>query len=333
MKYWRYIWLIVWVLLLGAILSDVQAKSTAKDTLSVEEEQQFLYYFYEAQRLIQKEDIAPAWELMQFCYALNPNNATVNNYMGVFLDAFDQKVAAVSHFRRAFELEPNEYWYQYTVYLLNSEDKQLKKYAIQNLELVAKTKTKDEDVQSMLQKAYMHMGNYKKALALQDRLDSIVGYNAMSAMQRYRLNALMNNSKQAIYEVERYLQEDPNDVQFHVFRAQLYEQTHQPSEKMIEAYTALLRFDSRNLMLMNNLAWHLCLADKDLDKAESLSRTTIMQEPSNATYLDTYAWIMYKKGDYQTAFFYIQRALENATPEAKEEITMHYKAILKKLKL
>lgn len=333
MKYWRYIWLIVWVLLLGAILSDVQAKSTAKDTLSVEEEQQFLYYFYEAQRLIQKEDIAPAWELMQFCYALNPNNATVNNYMGVFLDAFDQKVAAVSHFRRAFELEPNEYWYQYTVFLLNSEDKQLKKYAIQNLELVAKTKTKDEDVQSMLQKAYMHMGNYKKALALQDRLDSIVGYNAMSAMQRYRLNALMNNSKQAIYEVERYLQEDPNDVQFHVFRAQLYEQTHQPSEKMIEAYTALLRFDSRNLMLMNNLAWHLCLADKDLDKAESLSRTTIMQEPSNPTYLDTYAWIMYKKGDYQTAFFYIQRALENATDEAKEEITMHYKAILKKLKL
>ncbi len=333
MKYWIYIWLIVWVLLLGAILSDVQAKSTAKDTLSVEEEQQFLYYFYEAQRLIQKEDIAPAWELMQFCYALNPNNATVNNYMGVFLDAFDQKAAAVSHFRRAFELEPNEYWYQYTMYLLNSEDKQLKKYAIQNLELVAKTKTKDEDVQSMLQKAYMHMGNYKKALALQDRLDSIVGYNAMSAMQRYRLNALMNNSKQAIYEVERYLQEDPNDVQFHVFRAQLYEQTHQPSEKMIEAYTALLRFDSRNLMLMNNLAWHLCLADKDLDKAESLSRTTIMQEPSNPTYLDTYAWIMYKKGDYQTAFFYIQRALENATPEAKEEITMHYKAILKKLKL
>ena len=323
----------VWVLLLGAILSDVQAKSAAKDTLSVEEEQQFLYYFYEAQRLIQKEDIAPAWELMQFCYALNPNNATVNNYMGVFLDAFDQKVAAVSHFRRAFELEPNEYWYKYTVFLLNSEDKQLKKYAIQNLELVAKTKTKDEDVQSMLQKAYMHMGNYKKALALQDRLDSIVGYNAMSAMQRYRLNALMNNSKQAIYEVERYLQEDPNDVQFHVFRAQLYEQTHQPSEKMIEAYTALLRFDSRNLMLMNNLAWHLCLADKDLDKAESLSRTTIMQEPSNPTYLDTYAWIMYKKGDYQTAFFYIQRALENATPEAKEEITMHYKAILKKLKL
>lgn len=329
----RYIWLIVWVLLSGATLSSAHAKLAVKDTLSVEEEQQFLYYFYEAQRLIQKEEILPAWELTQFCYALNPNNATVNNYMGVFLDAFDQKAEAIGYFRRAFELDPNEYWYQYTLYLLNSEDKKQKKNAIQNLEVVAKTKLKDENVQGMLQKAYVHIGDYKKALALQDRLDSIVGYNAMSAMQRYRLNALMKNSKQAIYEVERYLEEDPNDVQFQVFRAQLYEQTHQSSEKMIEAYTALLRFDPRNLMLMNNLAWHLCLSNGDLDQAESLSRTTIMQEPSNPTYLDTYAWIMYKKGDYQTAFFYIQRALENATDEAKEEITMHYKAILKKLKL
>ena len=113
----RYIWLIVWVLLSGATLSSAHAKLAAKDTLSVEEEQQFLYYFYEAQRLIQKEDILPAWELTQFCYALNPNNATVNNYMGVFLDAFDQKAEAIGYFRRAFELDPNEYWYQYTLYL------------------------------------------------------------------------------------------------------------------------------------------------------------------------------------------------------------------------
>jgi Tfp pilus assembly protein PilF len=321
------------VLLSGATLSSAHAKLAAKDTLSVEEEQQFLYYFYEAQRLIQKEEILPAWELTQFCYALNPNNATVNNYMGVFLDAFDQKAEAIGYFRRAFELDPNEYWYQYTLYLLNSEDKKQKKNAIQNLEMVAKTKLKDENVQGMLQKAYVHIGDYKKALALQDRLDSIVGYNAMSAMQRYRLNALMKNSKQAIYEVERYLEEDPNDVQFQVFRLQLYEQTKQPSKKMIEAYTALLRFEPRNWMLMNNLAWHLCISGGDLDKAEQLSRQTIMADPLNPTYLDTYAWILYLKGDYKAAFTYIQSAMEKAPLEAKKEITEHYKAILKKLEL
>ena len=104
------------MLLSGATLSSAHAKLAAKDTLSVEEEQQFLYYFYEAQRLIQKEEILPAWELTQFCYALNPNNATVNNYMGVFKDAQGTPQEAVPYLQRAFELQPNEYWYQYAVY-------------------------------------------------------------------------------------------------------------------------------------------------------------------------------------------------------------------------
>jgi Tfp pilus assembly protein PilF len=155
----------------------------------------------------------------------------------------------------------------------------------------------------------------------------------MSAMQRYRLNAMMKNNSQAIYEVERYLEEEPDNVQFQVFRLQLYEQTKQPSEKMIKAYSALLHFDPRNWMLMNNLAWHLCISGGDLDHAERLSRQTIMAEPSNPTFLDTYAWILYKKGEYHTAFEYIRIALEKATSEAKKEITEHYKAILKQLEL
>ena len=83
------------VLLGGAMRNVAYAKPANKDTLSVEEQQQFLYYFYEAQRLIQKEDIVPAWELMQFCYELNPNDAAVNNYMGIFLDAFDSVIARI----------------------------------------------------------------------------------------------------------------------------------------------------------------------------------------------------------------------------------------------
>ena len=323
----------VFVLLEGAMPCMVFAKPTDKDTLSTEEEQQFLYYFYEAQRLIQKESIQPAWKLIQFCYELNPNDAAVNNYMGVFLDAFDRPKEAIVYLKRAFELQPNEYWYQYSLYLLQSGDKKAEKTAIHNLEQVAKVDTKNENLHTLLQKAYIHVKDYKSALRIQDNLDSITGYNAMSAMQRYRLNAMLQNSNQAIYEVERYLAEEPDNVQFQVFRLQLYEQTKQPSEKMIEAYTALLRFEPRNWMLMNNLAWHLCISGGDLDKAEQLSRQTIMADPLNPTYLDTYAWILYLKGDYKAAFTYIQSAMEKAPLEAKKEITEHYKAILKKLEL
>lgn len=303
------------------------------DTLTPEELQQFLYYFYEAQRLIQNEDIEPAWELVQFCYALNPNDATINNYMGVFYDAFDQPKKVLPYLKRAFELQPNEYWYQYAVYLLQSDDKKLAKLAICNLEQVAQNNPKDEDIHTLLQKAYIHVEDYKRALLIQDQLDSILGYNAASAMQRYRLNMVLHDTKRAISEVQRYLEEEPNDIQFQIFRLELYEQTHQPSDKMIEAYSALLPHQPRNWILLNNLAWHLCISGGDLVMAERLSQTTIMAEPTNSVYLDTYAWIMYNKGNYQDAFFYIQRALEYAIPETKKEIETHYKAILKKLKL
>ena len=56
-----------------------------------------------------------------------------------------------------------------------------------------------------------------------------------------------------------------------------------------------------------------------------------MAEPSNSIFLDTYAWILYKKGDYEGAWFYIQRAKEHATEETDKEIEKHWKAIKRKL--
>ena len=286
MKIRTYILLIIYVLIFGATQSALLANPASKVTLSVEEEQQFLYYFYEAQRLIQDKQIEPAWELVQFCYALNPSDATINNYMGVFLDAFDRQAEAIPYFQRAFELQPNEYWYQYCLYLLQSKDKKQEKLAIRHLEQVAKSNPKDENVHTMLQKAYIHYNNdYKRALLVQNRLDSILGYNAMSAMQRYQLNVMDNNPKRAIYEVERYLDEEPNDMQFQLFRMQLYEQTNQPSKKLIKAYHAVLPYQPRNWVLLNNLAWHLCITKQDLKQAEQLSRATIMAQPNNPIYL------------------------------------------------
>ena len=300
--------------------------------MSVEQEQQFLYYFYEAQRLIQAEDLDKAWEVVQFCQELNPNDATTNNYMGCFLEAMHREQDALPYFRRAYQLAPDEYWYRYALMLLQTEQKPQQKEAIRLMEGVAAHNKQDADVREMLQKAYIVTGAYKKALAMQEQLDSINGYDAMSAMQRYRLNVLMHNNKQAIAEIERYLDLDPDNGQFQVFRLQLYEQTRQPAAKMVEAYSAVLRFEPRNPMLMNNLAWSLCISGGDLDRAEQLSRMTIMSDPSNPVYLDTYAWIMYHKGDYETAWFYIQRAMEHADAETDKEILSHYKAIQKKQK-
>lgn len=321
--------LVVGALLNGAMLG-VHAKETPK--LSVEEEQQFLYYFYEAERLIQLQQIEQAKPVVEFCYALNPNDATINNYMGLYAQAEEQTDAMAMYFRRAYELNPQEYWYNHHVLLLQSDDKKIQQKAVKQMAELAKKDTKNAELHGVLQKAYIVQKQYRQALDVQDRLDSINGYDAMSAMQRYRLNAMMKNNKQAIYEIERYLDIDPDNYQFQVFRMQLYEQTHQPPEKMVPAYEAVLRMDSRNIVVMNNLAWNLCLLGKNLMQAEELSRITIMREPSNPIYLDTYGWIMYQLGDCQSALFYLERAIENSGEKVEKEIETHYKEVKKKCK-
>lgn len=312
--------------------TDIQAETATDSSMSVEQEQQFLYYFYEAQRLIQAQQLDKAWELVQFCHELNPNDAAVNYYMGCFYEALHQESDAVAYFQRSYELEPDEYWYRYVLMLLQKDEKSAKKLGIQVLESVAYRNPKNGDVREMLQKAYILEGSYQKALSLQDQIDSINGYSALSALQRYRLNAMMGNVKQALAEVERFLEIEPDNYQFQVFRMQLYEQTRQPASKMIAAYSAVLRLSPHNWVIMNNLAWNLCISGGDLGYAEQLSRATIMQEPSNPIFLDTYAWILYHQGDYESAWFYIQRALENSDSNTEKEIRTHYKAIKRKQK-
>lgn len=313
-------------------LCPLHARTVKQDTLTAEEQQQFLYYFYEAQRLIQIGDTHLAEPLIDFCYALKPNDATVNNYKGMYARIDGDSLAMDSFFRQAYLLEPEEYWYNHHVLLLQSEQKWALKLAVTQMEELVQQNIQDEELYTLLQKAYIQLKQYRRALKMQDQLDSISGYDAKSAIYRYRINAMLGNEKQAIYEVERYLEMDPDYYQFQMFRMQLYEQTKQPAEKMLEAYEAVLRLDPRNIPVMNNLAWTLCLMGKDLLRAEQLSRTTIMRDPTNPIYLDTYGWILHLLGDCESALFYLETAIEHSEEPIDKEILTHYKKVQKACK-
>ncbi|NCU32674.1 MAG: hypothetical protein EOM23_07075, partial [Candidatus Moranbacteria bacterium] len=56
--------------------------------------------------------------------------------------------------------------------------------------------------------------------------------------------------------------------------------------------------------------------------AEMMSAKRVEKEPSNSTFLDTYAWIFFKQGNYSLAKFYIERAVDNL--EADYDATVIY---------
>jgi tetratricopeptide (TPR) repeat protein len=77
------------------------------------------------------------------------------------------------------------------------------------------------------------------------------------------------------------------------------------------AYDSALVYKPDNIGALNNYAYYLSVERKDLDKAEEMSYRTVKAEPTNDTYLDTYAWILFEKGKYAEARIYIDQALQN----------------------
>jgi tetratricopeptide (TPR) repeat protein len=106
----------------------------------------------------------------------------------------------------------------------------------------------------------------------------------------------------------------------------IYHQANQ-QEKAYEAYEKALELNDRNITVLNNYAYFLSLENKDLKKAERMSAQCIKLEPDNATYLDTYAWIFFKQGNYRLAKFYIESALQK-DKSASPELVDHYGDIL-----
>lgn len=88
-------------------------------------------------------------------------------------------------------------------------------------------------------------------------------------------------------------------------------------DKSYAAYDSCLSYNADNIICMNNYAYFLSLDKKNLDKAEEMAARVVKAEPTNSTYLDTYAWIFFVKGDYQKAKIYIDETLKHIsdTPE------------------
>lgn len=88
-----------------------------------------------------------------------------------------------------------------------------------------------------------------------------------------------------------------------------YEKLHRMDEAFV-AYDSCLVYTPDKVVILNNYAYFLSLENRDLKKAEKMSYRAITAEPENATYVDTYAWILYQQKRYEEACIYIEQALK-----------------------
>lgn len=94
-----------------------------------------------------------------------------------------------------------------------------------------------------------------------------------------------------------------------------------------ELFDKALTLDPENFIAMNNYAYYLSIEGRDLEKAERMSGKVVERYPDNPTYLDTYAWVLFKKQNYSLAKFYMEIAINKGGSE-NPTLLEHYGDIL-----
>lgn len=198
---------------------------------------------------------------------------------------------------------------------------------------------------------------YRKALSLNNQVYQIWE-------QLLRIDISNSDFKSGVSDGEAALAIFPNQAVLNLFTGVSYAQTQQyekaiPALKMAasletedkevqaqiysalgDAYNALKRYRESdevyekslelspdNSYALNNYAYYLAMRGEKLDKAAIMSKRSIALVPDNASFEDTYAWILFRQKKYQEARTWMEKALNNSEEESAVQME-HYGDIL-----
>ena len=136
-------------------------------------------------------------------------------------------------------------------------------------------------------------------------------YQGIAYFQKDQLDQALNAFQNGIGVITA--QSDPAIVSdFYAVMGDILHQKGLAREAFV-AYDSCLVWKEDNIGCLNNYAYYLSELGEQLDKAEQMSYRTIKAEPKNATYLDTYAWILFMQKRYNEAKIYIDQTLQYDT--------------------
>ena len=100
--------------------------------------------------------------------------------------------------------------------------------------------------------------------------------------------------------------------------------------KSDENYDKALSINPKDANVLNNYAYYLSVRGEQIEKAEQMSMLSNELEPTQASYQDTYGWIMYKENKLDDAKVWIEKSMSNGGNKSAA-VLEHYGDILFKL--
>ncbi len=166
----------------------------------------------------------------------------------------------------------------------------------------------------------------QKALAYFPQKENLYMYKSIAEYQLERYDSVIQTTKKGL---QLQIEEKDTQIQLLTLLGEacnargLYAASDSAFERVLD-------LDPVNIFVLNNYAYYLSERGERLEDALEMSKTCIVREPENATYLDTYAWILYKLGRIEEAKTYIEKS-EQSGGSSDPDIMEHKGDILNAL--
>lgn len=230
----------------------------------------------------------------------DPNDALLMAYYGESLEGAGKKDSAAMAYKRSLELKPSNYavWGRVLgLYLEKPYADSLIKYS-------------------------------EKALRLFPNQAIVHFYNGVGHMNKDENPAAIKAINRAL-DLQAETEKDVLSLMWSTL-GDIYYTTKQYTLSD-EAFEKALALDPENANVLNNYSYYLSERKLKLDDAERMAKKAIELRPNEGTYLDTYGWVLYRKGNYQQAKVYIQKAVDAAKESADGTLYNHLGDALFKL--
>jgi len=145
--------------------------------------------------------------------------------------------------------------------------------------------------------------------------NAVEGYTAAflksASVWRFRGYVLNMHEKhtEAVAALKRATEIDPTDY-FSWFEIGGILEKQKRIGEAADAFRQVLRINPGDAQAANYLGYMWTEAGMMLDSAKILIETALKKDPKNGAYLDSYAWVFYKMGNYEEALHYMNKALE-----------------------
>lgn len=200
---------------------------------------------------------------------LNPGEARLHALYGAYEETQDNTAAAREQYSYSLDLDPmqSEIWMAYLRLLAKDNEEDL---VLENSRRAARLFPEELTYTLAAAGSLIFRDKRDEALAL---LDSV--------------------SQEALADPIRA-------SQYHATRGDLQEALGR-RDSAYKEYTRAIELNPRNAMAMNNMAYFMALDSVNLELARTYASLAVSEDPDNPTFLDTHAWVEFRRKDFPEA--------------------------------